>query len=236
MIQNKRLLCLLSCLFVSAEITLGILIQTADVGVRYFSYASVLLSCAFCALFFERASDYAFTQLGLFCTVCADYFLVLTEPRRQLPAMLFFSVTQLAYFARLYTSDRNAKRRKYHLFVRIGASLLAIVATLTVLGDKTDAVAIVSMFYYANLLINIIFAFLQPGSTRFFAIGLFLFVLCDTLIGLSCLDAYVAIAKDSFLWTLLHPGFDLAWAFYVPSQTLIALSLLPKRFGQGTVQ
>ena len=229
MLKNKRLLLILSCLFVSAEITLGILIQTTDVGVRYVSYSSILLACTFCVLFFERAWGYAFTQLGLFCTVCADYFLVLTEPRRQLPAMLFFTVTQLAYFARLYTSDHDAKRRKCHLFVRICTSLSAIAATLIVLGDKTDAVALVSMFYYANLLINIVFAFLQPGITRLFAIGLLLFVLCDTLIGLSCLDAYLAIPKDSFLWTLLHPGFDLAWAFYVPSQTLIALSLLPDR-------
>ena len=42
-------------------------------------------------------------------------------------------------------------------------------------------------------------------------------------------NEYIAIPKESFLWTLLHPGFDLAWAFYVPSQTLIALSLLPDR-------
>ena len=97
------------------------------------------------------------------------------------------------------------------------------------LGTAADAVAIVSMFYYANLLVNIVFAFCQPHVTRLLAIGLTLFILCDTLIGLSCLDAYVAISEDSFIWKLIHPGFDLAWAFYLPSQTLIALSLLPDR-------
>lgn len=229
MIQNKRLLLVLSAAFALSEIALGILIQTADVGVRYFSYASVLLACTFCAMFFERSQSYLFTQLGLLCTVCADYFLVLTEPRRQLPAMLFFSVTQLAYFARLYASDQSNTRRKCHLSVRVGASVLAIGATLIVLREKTDAVALVSMFYYANLITNIVFSFLQTKITPLFSIGLLLFLLCDTLIGLSCMDAYITIPRDSFLWALLHPGFDLAWAFYVPSQTLIALSLLPDR-------
>jgi len=229
MIRNKRLLIGMSVAFTVTESILGYLIQTADTGVRILSYVSVVLACLFCALFFERSGSYAFTQIGLICTVCADYFLVLAEARQQLPAMIFFSVTQLAYFARLYFAERSEKRRTCHIFLRIIASGIAILATVIVLGSNTDAVALVSMFYYANLLINIVFAFLQGEEPRIFAVGLLLFVLCDTLIGLSCLDAYMTIPEDSFVWRLIHPGFDLAWAFYVPSQTLLALSLLPKR-------
>ena len=73
-----------------------------------------------------------------------------------------------------------------------------------------------------------IFAFAQGKRNLVFALGLLFFLCCDTLIGLSCLGQYFPIAEDSTLYTVINPGFNLAWAFYVPSQTLIALSLLPK--------
>lgn len=228
MLKNKTLLLYASSVFIVAEIALGFSLQLAQGDVRrMLSYASVMLACLFFLLFFERTGSYIFTQIGLLCTVCADYFLVLSVERQQLPAMLFFSVTQLMYFARLYFADESRKRRTCHLFCRFFASTVAILATLIVLRESIDAVAIVSMFYYANLLINIVFAFLMGKRMRIFAIGLLLFVLCDTLIGLSCLDAYMTIPADSVIYWMIHPGFDLAWAFYVPSQTLLALSLLP---------
>ena len=43
------------------------------------------------------------------------------------------------------------------------------------------------------------------------------------------MNDYIAISKESLLYRITHPSFDLVWAFYVPSQTLIALSLLPTR-------
>ncbi|MBQ8310922.1 MAG: hypothetical protein IJX80_07920 [Clostridia bacterium] len=230
MVTNKTSLLAASAFFALTESILGFLLQTAPgEAVRILSYTSVVIACLFCTLFCERSKSYAFTQLGLICTVCADYFLVLAEKRQQLPAMLLFSVTQLAYFARLYFADGNKKRRTWHLICRGLASAIVILLTLLVLGDGADAVALVSMFYYVNLLTNIVFACLQRERSHVFVIGLLLFVCCDTLIGLSCLDAYLAIPEDSFIWSIIHPGFDLAWAFYVPSQTLLALSLLPER-------
>ena len=55
-------------------------------------------------------------------------------------------------------------------------------------------------------------------------VALVLFLLCDTVIGLQVMGAmYLPIAEGSFLHSLLNPGFDLAWAFYLPSQVLLAL-------------
>ena len=62
------------------------------------------------------------------------------------------------------------------------------------------------------------------------AIGLVLFILCDTVIGLSLIDTYLPVAKDSLMYRIIFPGFDLAWAFYLPSQALLAVSLLPNRW------
>lgn len=143
--------------------------------------------------------------------------------------MLFFSVTQLSYFLRLYLYDENKYRRAWHIGIRAAASILAVAATFIVLGQSADSVAVVSMFYYANLIINIVFAFIQLEKPGIFAIGLLLFAMCDAVIGFSFLDGYLPIPEGSFIYKIIYPGFDLAWAFYLPSQILLAISLLPRR-------
>ena len=230
MIKNKNTLIGASVLFSSVEAVLGYLLQTSRGDtVSWLCFSSVALACLFCALFARLSPAYFLTQLALVCTVCADFFLLITPVRQQLPAMLFFSVTQLSYFLRLYLYDENRSRRALHVGIRASASAIAVTATLLVLGSSADAVAIVSMFYYANLLINIVFAFIQFKKPGFFSVGLLLFALCDALIGFAFLDGYLPIPPDSFIYKIIHPGFDLAWAFYLPSQTLLALSLWEHR-------
>ena len=230
MIKNKKLLVILSAIFLTAEAVLGILLQTAQNKIPInLRYTAVVLACLFFILFAEKSLSFLFTMVALVCTVGADYFLVYCAEMQQLPAMLFFSVTQIAYFLRLYFEDNNITRRLIHLICRGVFSAVAIGATLLVLGADTDAVAVVSMFYYANLILNIIFAFIAFKKSWAFAIGLLLFVLCDTVIGLSLINTYLPIAEGSFIYKLIYPGFDLAWAFYLPSQALLSISLLPKR-------
>lgn len=230
MIKNKKILIGAVAAFSTVEAVLGYILQTAGGElVPTLCFTSVVLACLFCAVFAERSYVYLLTQLALVCTVCADFFLLITPVRQQLPAMLFFSVTQLSYFLRLYLCDENKTRRAWHIGVRCAASVVAVAATFIVLGPSSDAVAVVSMFYYANLLTNIVFAFIQLEKPGLFAIGLLLFAMCDALIGFAFLDGYLPIPADSFIYKIIHPGFDLAWAFYLPSQTLLAISLLPRR-------
>ena len=230
MIKNKRILIITVALFSAVEAILGFLLQTSHGdAVPVLCFSSVVLACLFCTVFAERSAAYALTQLALVCTVCADYFLLITPVRLQLPAMLFFSVTQISYFLRLYLYDENKTRRTWHIGIRAAASLAAVIVTLAVLGSSADGVAVVSMFYYANLIVNIIFAFIQFEKPGLFAVGLLLFAMCDALIGFAFLDGYLSIPPEAFIYKIIHPGFDLAWAFYLPSQTLLAVSLLPRR-------
>ena len=120
-------------------------------------------------------------------------------------------------------------RRTVHLIARVALSVVALILTLAVLGEATDAVALVSVFYYANLILNLIFAFLNFKAQYLMAVGFLLFLLCDTVIGFSFLENYLALSPDSWVHSIFSVGFDLAWAFYAPSQVLLALSLLPKR-------
>ena len=226
---GHRLLSPLVLTFCAAEATLGILLQILHGdAVIWTSFGAVVLACLFCTRSFQKTAVYALTQLALVCTVCADFFLLVHPEQPQFTAMLFFSVTQLSYFARIYLEDTSKKRRLVHAVLRLALPLLALLLTLLVLGGGADRVALISMFYFANLLLNVVFAFLVGKRPTPLAIGLTLFALCDVFVGLSLLDGYLPVAEGSLLDHLAHPGFNLAWVFYVPAQTLLALSLHKK--------
>ena len=237
MLKNKKFLAALSLLFVAIEIVLSVLIQKLPGEAnKYVSYASVALACLFLVLFAERSWEYLFTQVAMVMTLCADYFLVLPEKIEQFPAMIFFSVAQLAYFMRLYATTEKKGTKIFHVVFRLEFSIFAVILTFIVLRHLVDPVSVVSMFYFANLIVNIIFAFSQFKKNYLFAIGLLLFSCCDLLIGFSFLENYLEIEPGSIAYKLAHPGCNLAWMFYVPSQTLIALSLLPKRLRLRTAE
>jgi hypothetical protein len=143
--------------------------------------------------------------------------------------MICFSVTQITYFLRIYFEDENQTRKKVHLVLRASLSLIILISTCLVLGKQTDVLALVSIFYYVNLVLNIVFSFFNFKNSWIFTIGLICFVICDTFIGLANIGPYIDLHNNPFLLKLLNPGFNVAWAFYVPSQTLLAISLLPNK-------
>ena len=92
--------------------------------------------------------------------------------------------------------------------------------------NEADAVSVISMFYYANLLTNIIAASMQIKGNGLFLIGLILFIMCDTAIGINeLIDTYLESENASKVTDAIFGKFNVPWLFYVPSQTLIALSL-----------
>lgn len=229
MVRSKPVLAGATALFLATETLLGVAFQTGSGYGRPLRFATVVLACLFCVLFAERSREYLLTQAALLLTVCADWFLVLPPSPNQLPGMVFFATAQLAYAARLYLSERSPTRRRGQIISRVCLSVIAMAAAAFVLGKDTDAVALISLFYYVNLILNLVFAWTQIPKQAVMAVGLTLFLLCDTLVGFAFLDRYLTVAEGSLIDRINHPGFDLAWAFYLPSQMLLAVSLLPKR-------
>lgn len=167
-------------------------------------------------------------RLAALCTLGADYFLVASDNIKRLEGMYFFLGTQLFIFLHIYLCDENKKRRKAHLIVRLCLTLGFIIAALLVLGENADALAIISIIYYANLVTSIIFAINGRPGGIILMLGLILFALCDINVGLWVLnDMYTGgFPEGSLLHSLLFSGVDLVWIFYIPSQMLIPLSLL----------
>ena len=215
-----------SAVFISAEVIFTVLVQF--VGGRandVISFISVLLACAFAVLFLEKSTKYVLTQAALVFTVLADFFLVIVEPPARLLAMLFFIAVQISYCIRIIIENKAPRVNKIHIILRFAISALSVLLAFFVLGEKADALALVSVLYFANLLLNVAFAFVGFKSSPHLPIGLLLFAFCDIFVGLSMIDSYLQISEGTLIYALANPGFNAAWLFYIPAQTFLALSL-----------
>lgn len=234
MINNKKRLLSLVAVFSAIELILAILVQITDGTLnKTVSFLVVILACAFVALFYAKTKEYYLTQIALVGTVFADFFLVVLDNGTRELAMVFFSITQICYFLRLYFGHTSKRERQIHLILRGIAIVTAMIATIIVLKEKTDFLSLISLFYYANLIINVVYAFVQVKKSLIFALGLVLFALCDLFIGFGVLgSSYLTLEQGTLWYWLAHPGFNLAWLFYVPSQALLALSLLKTKLNE----
>ena len=206
-VMKKRILIIAAALYVCVQTALGITMQvTHGRVINACQFGAIILACLFCAVLAERSREYAFTQAALVCTVCADFFLVWSQPIKQLPAMAFFLCAQTAYAARLYLLAGKTERR-VQLISRVALCAVIVVVTLAVLGENVDALAIVSMLYYAQLFLNVVFAFVKFRSRAMLAIGFLLFLLCDTVIGLDLIHGYLPIPPDALLYKIIRPGY-----------------------------
>ena len=193
-------------------------------------YAAILLAgrghypaIVLCFMFALVQTPKSLITAGLFCTVLADLCLVVMDPIQRLWGMVFFLGAQILYAIRL-------SRGKTLLYLRLGLILMAETATVLVLGKNTDALALVSLCYYANLIMNIVCAFTRLRENKWMPVALVLFLLCDTVIGLQVMGGLYLPIDGSILNRILYPGFDLAWLFYLPSQVLIALQNKNSRY------
>jgi hypothetical protein len=161
-------------------------------------------------------------------TLIADYYLVTMTEDRSLEGVSFFLGTQLFLFLHIIANDKNAKWRRAHIITRIFVMTVMVAVAFVILDGEPDALAIISMIYYGNLLTSILFAHRSGKGGIILTIGLILFALCDVNVGLAALDMmYVGgFPEGSLPYLLLNSEFDLIWIFYIPSQTLIPLTLM----------
>lgn len=204
--------------FLIAELVLYGIILTAGGTLLV---ASEFLSIVLCFLYAISSGKQGSPLLmaGLGCTVAADFCLVICDPVQRLWGMVFFLAAQFLYAIRLHSAGKNNAL----MIIRVIVTAIAVAITVVVLGDNTDALAIISLCYYANLIMNIVAAYSRFSKDAFLFFALVLFILCDTVIGLQVASgSYFPIGENSFLYRLIFMDFNLAWFFYLPSQVLIA--------------
>lgn len=167
-------------------------------------------------------------RIAMLFTLVADYFLVAKTEADNLTGVTVFLGTQLFIFLHIFVNDKSSKSRTANLIIRLLLSVVLVLIAYAILGESADYMAIISVIYYANLCTNAIFAHRIGRGGIILTIGLILFALCDVNVGLSGLDSiYVGgFPEGSLLYNIMNLDVDLVWIFYIPSQTLIPLTLL----------
>ncbi len=187
-------------------------------------YYGIILSCFLTSVVFLKKEAQSYLQVGaLYFTCIADYCLILGMASRE-TGVAFFFVAQLVYATRTLLLAQNKRERMANLSIRAALCVGLVVAVFLVFGEQTEALFVLSVLYYANLLVNIGFAFLHFKGNELFAIGLTLFALCDTVLGLHEIIELFSISHDGVFYKILHPPFALEASFYCPSQVLLSIS------------
>lgn len=211
----------LTVIFILLEITLFYFGVFSHFEQHYFQYASIVLAFVFSLLWIRK--DNYLIQIALFFTLIADTFLTLLIPltnAKQIVGITFFALTQITYAIYLHVRSQH---RKVFFIIRMITTAVALVVTVLVLREKADYLSLTSIFYYTNLILNLIFSFFTFKKNPLLAIGLIFFLLCDTIVGLSFIRDYIAIGESAILNFIFSLPFNLIWFFYMPSQTLISL-------------
>ncbi len=228
MIINRKNKLPILIIFLSLQLVLYYLtLFVGDVIGNTSSFIIVALSFLFSLLFLDFKNSKFVTQIALFFTVIADIFLVLLTPRTELNqsiAMTSFSIVQLAYLLIILSEQTNKKVNVVNLIIRTSLTILIIIITIIVLKEKINYLAIISMFYYVNLILNVVFSFINVKKSPLLAIGLLAFLLCDTVIGLQVASSSFITITNEFLLSIINANFNLAWLFYAPSQVILAIN------------
>ena len=142
------------------------------------SYASIVL----CFLFaLQGIKTRPLMVAGLLCTVGADFCLVICSPIEQLWGMVFFLGAQTLYAIQLHKQQKN----NIILLIRMILNVVAALVAVLVLKENLDALAMVSVCYYANLIMFGFLTHLGQNLNFFFWPMRFFKILCPIILALS---------------------------------------------------
>lgn len=209
-------------------------------------YASIIAAASFAILIFlirvitaraenRRLRDVVFNAkngnlilIAMIFTLVADYYLVAIPDDMELRGVTVFLGTQLFIFLHIMANDGDTRWRRRNIIARIILMGVMLMVGYAILDGNPDLLSSVSMIYYANLLANALFAHRSGRGGVLLTIGLILFALCDVNVGLSALDSiYVGgFPEGTLLYDIINSDIEFIWIFYIPSQTLIPMTML----------
>lgn len=198
------------------------------VPVSKIQFAGIVLCPLFSLAVGKRGKDAWLVRLALLFTVLSDWFLVIRHSHFPI-ALTTFTITQLFHAARLWENDHGADLAKRHILPRValfGVLETSFIILFRALSLNFDYLIFMAVMYFSLLLMNVVISFLQKRKNVLFSIGLALFLCCDIFVCLTNVPNYLDLPESSFVLRILDLPIDPVWAFYFPSQVLIALSVL----------
>jgi len=174
-------------------------------------------------------------RLALLFTVISDLFILILD--YYFYGVLTFIIVQQLYGLRnsmvmQESRDISSNRSLWKSFL-LRLILQAVIAgalnyLLVQAGVVPEKLLIATVFYFVCIISNVIIAIktaidIRNKENLLFAVGMFLFLLCDINVGLFNLSGFVSMPKE--LYHILYACSSiLMWAFYAPSQVLLTLS------------
>lgn len=211
----------LLAVFFATELGLFVAIHGLSIPLRSgtLHYASIVLCALLCFLVKDDGEELKWTRVAFLFTLAADWFLTFLQIEQFLGTVLFL-FAQIAFTKRLLSGEASPKTK---IVFRI-AMIFALLLGGRIFAGKFDMLLTVALVYYALLLANAIDATFFRKRNAMLATGLWLYVVCDALVGLAQSAGYLTIVQGSPLDWVLHGPIHWIWVFYLPSQTLIAAS------------
>ena len=195
---------------------------------------SIVIFCFWYALLFGKSiyqKQLLYLRIALLFTVIADLFILIYD--YYFLGVLAFCVVQQLYALRLDLRLCNNRVHKISVsfLKRVIIQLIItfiISILLNVVGVILDILLIITVFYFICIMMNV------WNATRLaikkhnrintlFAFGITLFLLCDINVGVFNLTYYISLSSLEWFHTIYLISSILMWAFYAPSQVLIAL-------------
>ena len=222
--ENKKVYWISTSLFLAAEVALLFCILFAPHSEISCMWA-IILVLLYSLLFKNKNISVLLMQLAFVFTLASDTFLVGVAPKIQWLAMTTFFIVQSLYFAKMLLSIKAKKYVADNIAIRAILIGCAVLLGWLVLKEKLDYVAAISLMYFASIIHNVILAFVLFKKSPLMALGMLLFLCCDIVVGLnSAIGVYISVPETSILYKIAFAQFNLAWTFYLPSQTMLALS------------
>lgn len=217
------------CCFAGIELLLYILFLTADFNGYYaagvwLKYGGILLCLLYCVYMLCRRREWLITA-AMLMTSAADLFLLVLDSH-YLAGIGCFIVVQALYMYRIYRISG-----RLFLPLRLTAVFALPAAAVIILGEAQQQIlTIAAAVYFSGLLVNMAAAWRIAAERRSsglicFALGLTLFMGCDICVGLY--NSGLPLASGLYAFAAVG-----MWAFYLPSQALIAASAGLERSGR----
>ena len=189
-------------------------------------YLSIIICAIYVLITYQKTKDHTFLILAFSATLVADYFLTLMQTH-QLLGTFFFFLVQIFYFMRLIHMYKN----KFYLVYMFSFIILSIF--IIIITHTFDWLILVSVLYFTILSCNMIFAFKKYRIILLLAIALLLQIGADLFVAMHAGLVYVDLNQIPLFYTLLHLPINMIWLFYIPAQTLFALSATYNHLPKG---
>lgn len=227
--MNKQKLILSSMLGFYTLIQLIAYIYAVFIGTSgksyLINYGSIALNfiMGIILFLFLKKKDILIVLIALEFTLLADTGLILLEDVETV-AVFFFFFAQLFYALRVRQFSKKLPL-KWDIILRLALLVIVELLVYILLQENFTWLVVVTLLYFTNFVFNFILTIINTKENILFAIGLFLFLLCDLSLGLRMLGNFIDVTN----WNIIHMintlSIDIVWMFYFPSQVFIVLSI-----------